>query len=539
MKIKIPNINGEEKYIEDKQSIVLIGANGSGKTRMSIWIDDNNREIPIHRISAQKSLNMPPMVSPTELQIAEEKFLYGITNDDKSWLKFYGRKSSRWGNKPETHLLNDFNMLMELLMTENYEKSLEYRESHKNGNVEFDNETRLEKIKSIWENVITHRKLKISAGKIEVSDVESATEHEYYNGSEMSDGERAIFYFVGEALSVPAGSLVIIDEPENHLHKSILVRLWNAIEVARRDCTFLYITHSLEFSSSRINAQTIWVKGIKRNSEWEYELIEDNNASDSLMLEIIGNRQKVLLIEGTPDKSIDRKLYARLFPEYNIIPLESCNSVIQYTKAYQNLKDIHYAEVKGIIDRDRKSSEEIVGYNRNNIFTPDVAEIENLFLLPQIIQLVCKKQSKEEYEDILLRVQDKTFEFLEREINHQALLFSKQKCQNDIFRIINDKVNSIEEYKNKISTIKDAVNIDEIYNQCINELKSIIDNRDFLEALKFINNKGLLPHTQLSNCFGWKKDYYIDYVLRLLDVGDETSVQLESAFRTYIRLGNT
>jgi polynucleotide 5'-kinase involved in rRNA processing len=75
MKIKIPNINGEEKYIEDKQSIVLIGANGSGKTRMSIWIDDNNREIPIHRISAQKSLNMPQMVSPTELQIAEEKFL--------------------------------------------------------------------------------------------------------------------------------------------------------------------------------------------------------------------------------------------------------------------------------------------------------------------------------------------------------------------------------------------------------------------------------------------------------------------------------
>lgn len=536
MKIRIPSMNSEEKYIEDKQSIVLIGANGSGKTRMSIWIDENNPEIYIHRISAQKSLNMPPMVSPTELEIAEEMFLYGNTNANKDWLKTVGKKNSRWGNKPETHLLNDFDMLMGLLMTENYEKSIEYRESHKNGNVEFDNETRLEKIKGIWENVITHRKLKISAGKIEVSDTESTEESEYYNGSEMSDGERAIFYFIGQVVSVPSDSLIIIDEPENHLHKSILVRLWNAIEATRQDCTFLYITHSLEFVSSRINAQTIWVKGQKSNSQWEYELVEDINDTDNLMLEILGNRQKVLLVEGTPNKSIDRKLYAMLFPEYNIIPVESCNSVIQYTKAYRNLSGIHYAEVKGIIDRDRRSNEEIAIHIRNNIFTPDVAEIENLFLLPEVIQIVCIKQSKQEYESILTAVQNKTLEFLARELDSQALLFSKQKCQNEIFKTINDKADSIEEYKNNIFSIKDAVKIDEIYSQSKQELKSIVDSRDFLGALKVINNKGLLPYTQLSNFFGWKKDFYIDYVLRLLNMRDETSDGLKSAFKTYIRL---
>lgn len=536
MKIKLPSISGDEKYIEDKQSIVLIGANGSGKTRMSIWIDENNHDIESHRISAQKSLNMPSMVSPTDLALAEEKFLYGNTNDNKAWLKTTGKKNSRWGNKPETHLLNDFNVLMELLMTENYEKSIEYRESHKNGNVEFDNETRLERIKSIWENVITHRKLKICAGKIEVSDLDSTEDNKYYNGSEMSDGERAIFYFIGEALSVPPDSLIIVDEPENHLHKSILVRLWNAIEIARQDCTFLYITHSLEFASSRINTQIFWVKGLKNNLQWDYEVIEDINASDNLMLEILGSRQKVLLVEGTPDKSIDRKLYAMLFPEYNIIPLESCNSVIQYTKAYQKLKDIHYVDIKGIIDRDRRSNEEIVGYNRKNIFTPDVAEIENLFLLPEVIQVVCTKQSKEEYTSILTSVQEKTFEFLAREIESQALLFSKQKCQKEIYTIINAKANSIEEYKHNIFSIKDAINIDEIHIGCLQELNSIIDRRDFLSALKVINNKGLLPYTQLSNFFGWKKDYYIDYVLRLLGKGDETSFELKAIFEVYIRL---
>lgn len=535
MKIKIPSINGQEKNIENKQSIVLIGANGSGKTRMSIWIDKNNSEIQIHRISAQKSLNMPSIVSPTELEGAEEKFLYGATNRDKNWLKTYGKNNGRWGNKPETHLLNDFDMLMELLMTESYQKSIEYRESHKNGNDGFDNETRLEKIKNIWENVITHRKLKICAGKIEVSYSEASEDSEYYNGSEMSDGERAIFYFIGEALSVLPNSLIIVDEPENHLHKSILIRLWNAIEVERQDCTFLYITHSLEFASSRINTQILWVKGLRSNLKWDYELIEDIEASDNLMLEILGNRQKVLLVEGTPDKSIDRKLYTKLFPEYNIIPVESCNSVISYTKAYQKLKDINYVDIKGIIDRDRRSNEDIASYSKSNIFVPDVAEIENLFLIPEVIQIVCTKQSKDD-ESIIKSIENKTFEFLEKEIESQALLFSKQKCKNEIYKIVNLKVDSINKYKDNIFSIKDAVSIDEIYNKCVQEIKSIIDNKDFLSALRVINNKGLLPYTQLSNYFGWKKDYYIDYVLRLLSIDDETSADLKVIFKSYINI---
>ena len=77
MKVRIPNQLTQEMYIENKTSIVLIGANGAGKTRMSVWIDEENREFNVHRISAQKNLNMPQKVSPTELESAEELFTYG------------------------------------------------------------------------------------------------------------------------------------------------------------------------------------------------------------------------------------------------------------------------------------------------------------------------------------------------------------------------------------------------------------------------------------------------------------------------------
>ena len=531
MKIRIPDIEGNINYIENKKSIVLIGANGAGKTRMSIWIDENNPDINIHRISAQKSLNLPQMVSPTEIQMAEEEFLYGTSNDNKEWLKQYGKKSSRWGNSPETYLLNDYEKLMQFLMTENYEKSIEYREKHKNGHEEFDNDTRLEKIKEIWEDVILHRKIKICAGKIETS---NRNEDDYYNGCEMSDGERAIFYFIGEVLCAKENSLIIIDEPENHLHKSILVRLWNAIECSRPDCMFLYITHNLDFASSRINSQIVWVKEFFVEDGWKYDLLDDINSSDSLKLEIMGNRQKVLLVEGTASNSIDRKLYSKVYPEFNIIPMESCNAVVQTTKAYNQTNNLHYEEVKGIIDRDRRDEEEIAKLKKNNIFVPKVAEIENLFLITDVIRIVAEKQDKSEIEQIICEVQNKTFEFLNSKIEEQALLFVKQKSQNYIVKKINEQVSTIEEYKIKLSELISVGDLQSMYDQEIEKMNKIIEERNYLAALRVINNKGLLPYTQLPNKFGWKKDYYIDYVLLLLEKKDTVSNELKEIFRQYI-----
>ena len=531
MKIRIPDIEGNINYIENKKSIVLIGANGAGKTRMSIWIAENNPDINIHRISAQKSLNLPQMVSPTEIQMAEEEFLYGTSNDNKEWLKQYGKKSSRWGNSPETYLLNDYEKLMQFLMTENYEKSIEYREKHKNGHEEFDNDTRLEKIKEIWEDVILHRKIKICAGKIETS---NRNEDDYYNGCEMSDGERAIFYFIGEVLCAKENSLIIIDEPENHLHKSILVRLWNAIECSRPDCMFLYITHNLDFASSRINSQIVWVKEFFVEDGWKYDLLDDINSSDSLKLEIMGNRQKVLLVEGTASKSIDRKLYSKVYPEFNIIPMESCNAVVQTTKAYNQTNNLHYEEVKGIIDRDRRDEEEIAKLKKNNIFVPKVAEIENLFLITDVIRIVAEKQDKSEIEQIICEVQNKTFEFLNSKIEEQALLFVKQKSQNYIVKKINEQVSTIEEYKIKLSELISVDDLQSMYDQEIEKMNKIIEERNYLAALRVINNKGLLPYTQLPNKFGWKKDYYIDYVLLLLEKKDTVSNELKEIFRQYI-----
>lgn len=532
MKIRIPNIDDKECYIEDKRSIVLLGANGAGKTRMSVWIDENNSTLSIHRISSQKSLNMPEFVSPTELKKAEDVLLYGTTNDDRAWLERYGKKQSRWGNEPEIHMLDDYRALMEYLMTENFEKSIEYRQKHKNGNWQFDNETKLEKIKRIWEKVITHRKLYINAGKIEVESVEENTEK--YNGRSMSDGERAIFHFIAEVVSAKENSLIIIDEPENHLHNSILERLWNEIESERQDCTYLYITHNVDFARTRNNAQIVWIKKMINRQTWDYVLLDSNEFSDDILLEILGNRQGVLFVEGTVEKSIDRKLYSKLFPEYSIMPLEGCTSVIQATKSYNKLQMLHYKTIKGIVDRDRRTTDEIDSLAKDNVYVPLVAEIENLFLIPEVIEIVAKKQNIVYIDAILEQVKSKIIEFLQLHIDDQSLLFAKKRCQNRINHICNLSTETITEYKKSLEEIKNMVAPEEEYNRIRDELQRIIDDKDYLAALQVINNKGLLPFTNLTSVFGWKKQYYIEYVIRLMESKDSDSRKLCDIFRKYV-----
>lgn len=532
MRIELPS-QDEELYIEGKNSLVLIGANGAGKTRLSVWIDEHNPNINIHRVSAQKSLNMPSTVNTSEMGVAEDMLNYGTTDGNKDWLIRHAKRNNRWGNSPETFLLNDYAQLMVYLMTESYEKSLEYREKHKQGEEQFNNETKLEKIKRIWEGVISHKKLKICAGKIEVMNDDAQSE---YNGSEMSDGERAIFYFIGEALSVKKDSLIIIDEPENHLHKAILARLWNAIEAERPDCVFLYITHDLNFASSRVNCQVIWVKKMIDKNHWEYELVDDVSSSEELRLEIMGSRQKILLVEGTRDKSIDRKLYERVFKEYNIIPLESCQAVIQATKAYKKTAQINHVEIKGIVDRDRRNNDEIQELRLDNIFVPKVAEIENLFMLPEVIEMVARKLSNDNAQEIINQTKEKTFEYLTNNMENQAMLFIKQYAENYVNTQVSQHCETLQEYKTQITNIPANIGLDAQYAEYIKKLQRIIDERDYLEALGVINNKGLIAMTRLSNQFGWTKDYYINQVLQFISSDDDDAKQLINIIKRYISI---
>lgn len=70
-----------------------------------------------------------------------------------------------------------------------------------------------------------------------------------YSLSRMSDGEKSALIICCEVLCANSGALIVLDEPERHLHKRIVSLLLSNLIEARRDCAFVISTHELTLPS--------------------------------------------------------------------------------------------------------------------------------------------------------------------------------------------------------------------------------------------------------------------------------------------------
>jgi len=366
LNIKIPVIsndptnNYKEHHLnENVNSLVVVGINGSGKTRFGVWLEKNNDGI-VHRISAQKSLNISANLTLENSQSALKKIINGTDNPiiDSSLIHKNVRNTYRWQNNPETLLLDDFSMLINYLIADDYEASYKFRENILEGNPDSNTSSKLKTIFQIIQNIIPNTKMTIKDAKIHA--VKEFSESQVLvDLSQMSDGERSIFYFAGQILALPENTIFILDEPELHFHKSILINFWNEIERIRSDCFFIYITHDLDFALSRPNSQLIWMKEYLGENVWKYEILENDQIPERLKIELYGNREKILFTEGENYTDLDYKLYSSIFDGYKVIPVGSCENVLSKTKTFNEEQNKHHLEVFGIIDRDSRTQAEI------------------------------------------------------------------------------------------------------------------------------------------------------------------------------------
>ena len=114
----------------------------------------------------------------------------------------------------------------------------------------------------------------------------------------MSDGERAIFYLIGQVLVAEKDSMLIVDEPELHVHRSIISKLWDELEAARPDCAFVFITHDLEFAATRGGKKYI-LSDYRSGPYWVIEDVpEESEFGEEISTLILGSRRPILFVEG-------------------------------------------------------------------------------------------------------------------------------------------------------------------------------------------------------------------------------------------------
>src|SRR6266487_4328753 len=97
--------------VEPGTSLLFVGANGGGKTRLAVKIE-NDLGDRAHRISAHRALTLNPSVP----KINERVALLGLrTRNAHEMAALNNRIGSRWQNNAAVSMLNDYDHLVQAL----------------------------------------------------------------------------------------------------------------------------------------------------------------------------------------------------------------------------------------------------------------------------------------------------------------------------------------------------------------------------------------------------------------------------------------
>ena len=224
-----------------------------------------------------------------------------------------------------------------------------------------------------------------------------------YGIAEMSDGERNALLVAADVLTATPGSLLIIDEPERHLHHSIVEPLLKSLFRLKTDCSFAISTHSVGLLDRGIGATRVLVRGCVFNGQkavsWDVDqLSDDEEVDDDLRRAILGSRRRILFVEGDRS-SLDVQLYSIVFPMVSVVPVGSCAEVERSVKGVRNAAALHWVEAFGIIDRDSRSDLEVAALRSEGIYALAVHSVESIYYNLVVQQSVAEKMGRARDDD--------------------------------------------------------------------------------------------------------------------------------------------
>ena len=218
-----------------------------------------------------------------------------------------------------------------------------------------------------------------------------------YSIAQMSDGERNAVIIAANVLTVESGTVLIIDEPERHLHHAITEPFLSALFAERPDCPFVISTHEVGLPLSASGSRVLMLYQCRwdgeQSSAWDAELLEpDAELPEDLKRAILGARKAILFVEGQT-QSLDQRLYSLLFPKVAVIATGSCNDVIRAVGGLQQTARNHNINPFGLIDRDDRNEGEVEKLADKGIYALDAYSVESLYYCSDSIDAVAQRQA--------------------------------------------------------------------------------------------------------------------------------------------------
>jgi hypothetical protein len=212
---------------------------------------------------------------------------------------------------------------------------------------------------------------------------------------DLSDGEKAVFTMVFDIIRRDIrNSVILIDEPELHLHPDLAVKLAQLLPTIRPDNQIWLATQCAEIVRKVPTESVYRVAKVCDGLNSQAQRIFSSDDMRATLAELVGNlglvtlNRRTVFLEGT-EQSIDRHiletLYADRLSEVQFVPcgpVESVNKVSdKVLQLLQEASEFNY--FYAIRDRDFMTSEDALRLEREGrgrLFVWDRYHIENYLL---------------------------------------------------------------------------------------------------------------------------------------------------------------
>ena len=490
--VSIPTLDGYRQLpIETGSTVTFCGANGSGKTRLAVYLEDQ-LELGAHRISAHRALSLNPRVPKIAEQDALANLRTGTTSSLNAANQAAHRRGSRWRENEAVQLLNDFDYLIQALFAEQSNTALISHRRFSSGECGTATPTQFEKLNTIWDRLLPHRALDINGDDINVRMADSGA---VYPSSQLSDGERAIFYLIGQTLVASKDSVLIVDEPELHLHPAVMTALWDELAAARPDCAFFFITHSLEFAATRPGHKYM-ILDFNPTPAWTFqEVPQDTGFSEDFATLILGSRRPVLFVEGNASSSLDKLIYRSCYPDHFVVPMESSSAVIHAVSSMRANADFTRVSCQGLVDGDHRSDDEIEYLRSRDVHVLAVAEIENLFLLPDVSRAIASSEGYRgnDLDACLDKLRDAAFKLVVSQADRERAVLrrTRRRIYRHLKHLDLSDTDNVDELKQRCSDGIASLDVDGLASRARADIQTAVDEKDLSAFLAHYDNKGL------------------------------------------------
>ena len=194
--------------------IVVIGANGAGKTRFAdrLAADLGGRSFRLSALKALDTSRQPDSHPAAPGSIAD---LYHRATADSSLLR--------------SDLGNEFEQTLALLINEELLSLIRHKFSANVHEAKRPPVTRLERVISEWQKVFPDNRVLLENGRMLFSRSNPGEEPSgnNYSASRLSDGEKTVLYYLGAVTFAPRSGVIIVESPDMFLHPSSTASLWN------------------------------------------------------------------------------------------------------------------------------------------------------------------------------------------------------------------------------------------------------------------------------------------------------------------------